>query len=259
MLKGKFLSAALFVCGIFIASNAFAEDCNNLGNNAEWRSGMAEIQSLYQSNEYNKALDKAKALYAICSISPTLLYYTGLILDEQGDDERALIYYQKASENISQMGVEPGIARQIWYARYEGEHPDRTEEAVAIKDDTISILSKQAAEYEAQSKMASTEAFSESADKIQTLLWTGVGVGGGGLVMLVAGAVLLGMDRNPLDGLNENPNRAAGWAMLGAGIGLTVVGAVTAGIAGYHYSKTKEDAVLSFGVSPTGASFGMTF
>ena len=51
------------------------------------------------------------------------------------------------------------------------------------------------------------------------------------------------------------------WALLGGGIGLTVVGTVFTGFMGYHYVRTKKaaDDTVSFNISPTSASLSLSF
>ena len=97
-------------------------------------------------------------------------------------------------------------------------------------------------------------------------MWAGIGVGIGGLALTATGIALTAVSKDEIikinnnkDKVSENNVRVAGWALLGTGIGLLASGIVTASIGGYHYSKAKNDAVLSFQVSPTSTSFRMTF
>lgn len=251
------------VLGCLISSQAFAQDCQNLNENETWLNGLFNIQSLFEKGDYATALDIAKNLYEICPDSPTLLYYTGIALEKQGDTERALIYYQKGSENTFKIATPSSISRVIWYKRYEMEHPERTEDAVAAQASKIESQDKQIEELQAvidqfpQQKQAILE---QKAAEIQSLMWTGVGIGGVGIASLVAGAALLGADTNPLGGnYKENPKRVAGWTLLGTGLGLAVAGGIVSGLAGYKYSKAKEDAVMTVSALPMGASFSMTF
>ncbi len=259
----KLILLFTLVFGCLIFSQAFAQDCQNLNENETWLNGLFNIQSLFEKGEYDKALEIAKNLYEICPDSPTLLYYTGIALEKQGDAERALIYYQKGSENTFKIATPSSISRVIWYKRYEMEHPERTEEAVAIQASMIESQGKQIEELQAvidqfpQQKRAILE---QKAAEIQPLMWTGVGIGGVGIASLIAGAALLGADTNPLGGnYKENPKRVAGWTLLGTGLGLAVAGGIVSGLAGYKYSKAKEDAVMTVSALPMGASFSMTF
>lgn len=248
----------LFAVGLAcsVSSQALAQDCSNLSENEAWNKGMSSLQYLYNKGEYDNAIETAKGLFGICADSPALLYYTGLSLEEKGENERALIYYQKASENMTQMSTEPGISRKIWYKRYEMEHPERTEKAVAAQ---ASLIEAQAKQIEEQKALIEQNPL-ENQEQLRTWMWTGVGIGGAGIAFLATGAALLAADKKPLnDDLKENPKRSAGWALLGTGLGLAVAGGVMAGISGYQYSKAKEDAVMSVSVSPMGASFYMTF
>lgn len=247
----KFFILLAVVLSCFISSLAYAQDCNNLNENPTWVDAISDLQTLNKDGAYDRALEIAKALFDICPDSPTLLYNTGYALEQKGDVERAKIYYQKASENTSQMETSANISRMIWYKRYEIEHPERTEEAIQAQTKNINT---QAEHIEKQNTL-----IEQSTAQIQSLMWTGVGVGGAGIAFLATGAALLVADKNPLQDLKENPKRATGWTLLGTGIGMAIAGSIMAGISGYQYSKSKNDAVMSFNVSPMGISFDMTF
>ena len=266
-------------CGLAVAlcSNfAFAEDCENLDSNRKWLDGMSQIQQAYKAGNYDKVQETAKPMFQICSISPSLMYYTGASFENQGDAERALIYYQKASEYLTNMPADASISRQIWYKRYELEHPDRTEEAVTSMktqckqrtselEQNMANLETQKADMEEQHRISSANMSLEQNKKHEIVLWTGVGMGIAGLALLGTGAgIAASIDNKDLLGvkgaqLNINKRFISGWALIGVGIGMTVTGAMMAGIGGYHYSKVKDDAVLSFGISPVETSIAMTF
>lgn len=258
-MKLKLISLFVIVFASFILTfNAFAENCNNLNQNSDWNSGMTTISSLYKAEKYDQALDVAKSLYNICSVSPTLLYYMGNCIEKKGDKEHALIYYQKASENITQMAVEPGISRQIWYKRYELEHPERTEESVNALKLKADELERKNIELSTLNAMST-----DSTRTYKALMWTGIGSAIGGVILASTGGALVGgLEKNTEIKNNKAQIKSsylAGWTLLGTGIGLTILGSTLAGIAGYHYSKNQTDAVLSLQFSPNGASFEMTF
>lgn len=178
------------------------------------------------------------------------------------------------------MPAEAGISRLIWYKRYESEHPDRTEDAVAAQNaklDEIELknidlerkvidLERKVADFDNQQMINASNISLDTSKKYETILWTGVGIGIAGLALAGAGAgVAQSVDGSGLievkddNGLKVSTKFIAGWALIGSGIGMTVAGAIMAGIGGYNYSKSKSDAVMSFGVTPVGTSFSMTF
>lgn len=101
MNKHSVVFSVLVALSIFGSSQAFADDCNNIGSNAEWLEGMSKIQSDFKAGNYESVIETAKSMYQICATSPSLLFYTGLAIEKQGDVERATIYYQKASEALT--------------------------------------------------------------------------------------------------------------------------------------------------------------
>ncbi len=260
----RILFPAIFL-SCFISSQALAENCEGLASNPEWTQNLAKIQEDYKAGNYGAVVETAKPMFQICSISPALLYYTGSAIEKQGDAERALIYYTKASENLTVMAADANMSRQIWYKRYELEHPDRTEEAVAAQSAKVVGLEQKVSDLESQALINSTNTSLDESKKHEITLWTGVGMGGLGIILIGTGAgVAASVEKSGLvepDGnkLRINEGFTAGWALIGTGIGLTVAGAVMAGIGGYHYSKAKADAVMTFNASPVSASFAMTF
>ena len=272
-LKNHFnlLASCLFAAAIASPTLAFA-DCDALDQNTTWNQGLMQIQKQVESAKYAEALETAQPLFAICQESPVLLYYTGLAMRGTGDEERAKIYFQKSSESLSKMAAEPELSQKIWYTRYEAEHTESTPDAIKEKERTIESLSKQVADLNKEKQhleQSSVELSASSGNEVihyHQVMWTGIGIGIGGLAITTVGAVLVGLSKDSDEAmevktgtLSENGIRIAGWTLLGTGIGLTAAGIVTAGIGGYHYSKAKEDAVMSLQVAPMGASFRMTF
>lgn len=259
----KYIGTAGLAAALLIPFSAYSENCNDLASNTTWIIGMEKLQSYYQSGNYAKVTETAKSLFTICSQSPTLFYYTGAALEKQGDTERALIYYQKASENLTNMSTDAGISRQIWYKRYELEHPERTQEAVAAQQEKIEELSEQVIELEKENAGLSVLAPNADLDVHKIYMWSGIGTGIAGIVLLATGAGLAFSDADNTQVKNNKAhiksNYLSGWTLFGTGIGLTVIGAALSGYAGYRYSKAKEDALMSVELAPNGASFSMTF
>ena len=257
-IHGKLILLFAIALSCFISTQAFAGDCSEIANNREWIEGINKLQEYYKAENYDAIIETAKPLFQICGDSPTLLFFTGTAIEKKGETERALIYYTKASENLTAIATNVSVSKSIWYKRYELEHPDRTEDAVAAQNAKI-------AELEQQQLINSTNTSLDESKKFETILWTGVGVGIAGVALIgtgagVAASVQKGDLIRPKDGkLGIAPKFTTGWALIGTGIGMTVAGAVMAGIGGYHYSKAKSDAVMTFNASPMSASFAMTF
>lgn len=259
----KYLGSAVLTTALLTPFSVYAENCNDLDSNPTWLHGMKSIQANFQSGDYQKVTEIALTLFPICSISPTLFYYTGAALEEQGDTERALIYYQKASENLTNMSTDPGTSRKIWYKRYELEHPERTQKAVEEQQEKIETLTQQMIQLEKNNASLTVANAHKDSSEHKIYLWSGIGTGIGGIIFTALGAGLTFSDSNNTELRDHSAHIKAkytsGWTLLGTGIGLTVIGAALAGYAGYQYNKSKEDAVISFDLAPNAASFSMTF
>ena len=114
----------------------------------------------------------------------------------------------------------------------------------------------------------------ESKDNWGAAMWTGVGVAAAGIALTVTGAVLaksvdkvekVGEATIKKSGFAVTKTYVTSWSLLGAGLAMAVGGTVLTGIAGYHYANIDldndgaADESVSFNVSPTSISFGMTF
>ncbi len=269
---------ALALCALLVPGLAFA-DCDDIGE-PSFQKGVKELISLYDSGEYQKAIDAAKPLFATCKEAPSVLYYTGLSFRGLGNIDNAKIYVQKASEALSKYSAEPGISRKIWYDRYELEHPESTVEAVNTRKIMIDALTTQVGEVNKQLDTMRDQMESMRTDKehyiqkshelelavqstgdvtrYKNMMWTGAGLGIGGVAVLVAGSVLYATNNdelkikgvtftddihtsNNLKGTPDNINRDLGIGLMSAGIGMTLVGAVMAGINGYYYTHLANE------------------
>lgn len=239
---------------------ASAQDkCATIGSDPEWAAGLKQIVDTMQAEDWQTAKQQAKALSLICPSAPTLNYLRGRIAEQLNEKQEALYYFQNASESTYTFAVDPDTAKKIWYARYESEHPERTASALALKDETTSALETEIAELK--------KANANAEDNIKTLMWTGVGIGAGGLALTGAGIALIFISHpskieQTAKGYNvsNDPLYAVGWGLTGLGAGLLVTGAVLTGIYGYKYQKFKaQHNDISFGISPTSIRFSMTF
>jgi hypothetical protein len=286
-LKGLAIGTGL-VLAATMSNAAFADDCDNLSNNPNWDLNFSTLENAVDKGDYDTAVETAKVLFGICAQSPALLYYTGVAMKGKGDKERAQQYFVKASENTSEIAVDPGMSRRIWYARYEMEHPEATPEAIKAKADEMAETKRQYADLKtqfdemnknielntAQRSMEEKFLLQQSKENWWSSMWAGVGIAGAGIALTITGGVLAstsekiekaGTPTTEKSGFAITKGYVAGWTLLGAGIAMTIGGTVLTGIAGYHYnaidldSDGAKDESVSFNVSPTGVSFGMTF
>lgn len=260
------------------AQAALSSGCATLAQNQAWNDGIMALRVGVETKDYDAALKAAAPLTSICGESPILNYYVGLAMQGSGDDVKALIYFQKASQHMSDFTVPPEISRRIWYARYEGEYPERTEDAVlrrAEENKRLTAQNTDLTEKLAQAertienlnlshKVTIDQMHAEAKSRYAATMWTGVGVGIAGILVGVGGGLLAYFSSNN-EAAAITPQYISGLAMLGGGIGMTLAGAIVAGIGGYQYTHVgledtvTDDVSVSFNFTGTGATFGMTF
>lgn len=171
------------------------------------------------------------------------------------------------------MTVEPGIGRLIWYARYEAENPERTQDSF---DKLTAELNDQKALNQELVNQQSTKALENSyqdmiaLDRYKAVMWSGVGIGAAGVVLLITGGVLVNQDDKTntkeaaIDSnITLKGEYVGGLVSLGVGAGLTVVGALMAGLGGYWYSQENalghSNTSVSVHVSPINSGINVTF
>lgn len=289
-------SFILVTAGLFFSQSAFGdsvkkvksydegtEGCSNLGNNEPFVRGMDNLHNLLEAGKMDEVIEQAKPLFRICKGSPALLYYTGVAFREKGDVERAKKYFLTAAENIKNFSVDDSITRKIWYALYEAENPSRTEASVKEKDEKIVELTDQLdvlKDKNAQLAYSAGQMDRAADDAISTyksIMWTGTGFGIAGIALAVTGGVLMTKDKeisvrlsdvSTSDGTLKQEMKSKDvlpYVLLGAGIGMTVVGAVAAGISGYkvmHLDKKEsasEGTEVSLEVSPSSIGLNVVF
>ena len=260
------------------AQAALSSGCATLAQNQAWNDGIMALRVGVETKDYDAALKAATPLTTICGESPILNYYVGLAMQGTGDNVKALIYFQKASQYMTDFAVPPEIARRIWYARYEGEHPERAEDAVlrrAEENKRLTAQNTDLTEKLAQAertienlnlshKVTIDQMHAEAQSRYAATMWTGVGVGIAGILVGVGGGLLAYFSSNN-EAAAITPQYISGLAMLGGGIGMTLAGAIVAGIGGYQYTHVgledtvTDDVSVSFNFTGTGATFGMTF
>ncbi len=264
------------MCGLMFSSVAFADDCQRIGSNPSWKSGMAKLSEQTNQKQWNDALKTAENLSAICDRMPVLNYVMGRIYKEKGNDSKALYYYQRATLFTEEFAVNGKQLEQMWFDRYEAEHPDARPEAIeAMKNENAELKERL---KKTQDKAVDAR-FGEQADlmveksRYGAGLWTGVAVAGIGLVLTGVGAgLIVANSDDTIEFEKETVKDAEGhetyyikpqtkgqnnayWGMLGAGIAATVVGVTLTGIFGYWYSHTSvevDDSPISFYGTPNG-------
>lgn len=290
MMKLLLKSASLLTAMITffaIAPLALAKDsCDNFSADPRWQVNFEHLQNEVFDKNYEAAVESAKVLFEICPRSPAVNYYTGLALQGLGENSRAMVMFQKASEYTTEFSTAPEMSRLIWYARYEAENPQSSADAQIAQAQKIRALEAEletqkmaAVQYETQLNSSETlqyvvldnerEAFKK---KYATLMWTGTGIGAIGLASTIAGAVLaFGLeDKDKYEDITNNddssvreykirPRYSAGLALFGTGLALTVSGALMAGFGGYHFTHSTDTVSFKLDISPNYTGLHMTF
>lgn len=242
---------------------AFADNCKNLEKDKMWTEGFKKLNELITDQNWSEALDEAHKLYAYCDRSPLINFYLGHIYQEMGNEKNALNYLRKATDNTDEFAVTGPVLERIWYERYEAEHPDARPENIAKMKEALKNVSAEKMQSEFDSALSLEKVRSNYAAG----LWTGVGLAGAGLVLGGVGAGMYFSNRDPAMDWDSEKARASvkegyyiGVGLIGAGIGLTVAGAIVAGVMGHHYAQlTAEEKTVSLSISPTSVSFSMQF
>lgn len=273
-LKCIVLFSACLAC---LPADAWANECDNLETHDEWNGMMAELLRHLMEQNYDEALEDAKVLFPICKDSPALNYYTGLAFRGKGEENRAIQYFQIASANTSLFEVDKNLSRRIWYTLYETEYPERTKEALAkhleLEDAQAKEIDRLKTELRNSGQVLSVEKNKEYL-AYERMMWTGAGIGLSGIALTFAGAVMAfsggksPVSQNATDTrlhYDIAPLYPAGYAMLGAGIGATIAGAIVTGIAGYKYMQLRPETDadtetdIAFGIGPANLKVQITF
>lgn len=268
----------VFLCGIgasWFSHEALAEDCDNLDRNRTWVNQFEKLQGSVIRGEYTEALQFANSLFQICSRSPAANYYAAQALAGLGENVKAVQFFQKASEYTSEFVVAPEMSRQIWYARYEAEYPERSDAGIAAIHEEMAKLRLELDERNEALDHLQTQVKTSADDaheKYGAIMWSGAGIGIAGVAMTVVGGLFAfnAFDFDLYEDVTSDPRDdhrkyeiknfyRAGWALFGAGLALTVTGAFMAGFGGYQYTHADENLTISVHVLPTSAAFEMVF
>ncbi|GEM_PF-1184182 len=276
-------------CGmlsLFWVSTSFADNCDDLDNNEQWTSEFAQLNDAYKQKDWGSALNHAKTLEEICDLSPALNYTIAHIHKEKGDQEKYLFYLQKSTQNTERFAVDKNLLDQMWSEKYIATHPEAAPEQLTVKDDRIRILqnnlvaaNQKIANLQATHQSGSKELARNESQSAYQAMWIGAGVGIAGLALTGVGAALVasyepgqpekietdrtkGNDSQQSLGFyykyTKEPLYSFGWALVGAGAAMSVIGTILAGIYGYQYTHSQSQ-VLSFSVSSNEVSFVWTF
>ena len=288
MFRRVFCPAALALSALF-AKHAMAQNiagtlpdgCQALDNNEAWTKEFTELTSNYKAKEYKAALKNADQLNSICDRSPILNFSIGRLYREMGDDTKGLYYMQRATMFTEEFQVKGELLERMWYERYEIEHVDAREESIAarkkqIEDqqaeieqlrESVQTHERQNLEQTAQASLERNTALLNERSHYAAGLWSGVSIGGLGVVLAVTGGIM--MYKNKDDAVKFADAERKGWpkdstylytGLFAAGLGMTIAGTIVSGIMGYHYARTPiPDTDLDIAIGPTAASLSLVF
>ncbi len=276
------------VCSFLICANAFADDCGTINDNPAWNNGMTQLSGQMKNKQWDDAYKTAETLNAICERSPQLNYAMGIIQKEKGDDTKALYYMQRATRFTEEFAVKGDTLEKMWAGRYEAEHPEARPDQIAKRQKELEESKKQVDALTKENiKLKGDVSTAALGSKLETFeddeaermhyaagLWTGVAFAGVGIALAVIGGSLLAVNKDDLIDMpdivradtaeddKKSSLNSSGYVyigLIGAGIGLAVVGSTVAGIFGYYYANKKDNSNVSFNISPVGADINFTF
>ena len=298
----KFFAPALFLTTSLFCATALADDCEDLNNNPEWTTGMVQLQAEFNLKDYDAVLSRGEDLSYLCARSPELNYYIGKAYAAKGSTDDALVYLGIAGDAIADIPTSPEIVRDIYYTRYEIEHPNsNADDLNALKNENARIEqekktcqneldalkntpvpSSPSQDNDAPTVFPSVASASSGMDELKKpyreIMWAGIGIGIGGVVLTSIGGGLAGSStkysrtgsdpgyRELEDGKKIGiqvqkyriaPGYLAGWTFIGAGIAATITGVVLASVYGIKLNHLNDD--ISFNISPMGFDFSLKF
>lgn len=272
----RHISFLIAVVSFLWSASVFAQDCGNINEDETWLNGLDAMKWGLDNEDFDLTLDAGRSINSICPNSPIYLYYLAQAFKGKGDDANARKYIYKASDETFNFATAPQMSQNIWYLRYELDHPDRTEQAVHALEETVQNLKEENAGL--KSNNAGEDLSREvQRENLYVGTWIGGGIGLAGVVMAVAGGVLVAIDDNNVDLKERNEFKdeddalhkidsytvkstySAGLALLGTGIGFAVAGAIVSGYFGYQYRHLNEESAVSVSLSPNRISVGLTF
>ena len=238
------------------ASTAWADGCDGLDRNSKWVKLSKSLGQSIDNEDYETALDIVSSMQEICTRSPTLNYSAGIIYRKLGDETKALYYLQIATLNTEEFSVKGNMLEQIWYERYEAEHPMATEGSIQAYQEQIEKLTDE----NTLLSMSLNRSYDDFIEREYASMVAGISIGSAGILSAVAGGVVVGIMGSPVAsaGTNKityNGLRDLGWGFIGCGLGLTVAGSIMTGISGHRYITLKDKKnkyTVSFNVGMSG-------
>lgn len=269
MRRGIFVVLAL-LCFMWVPLCAFADNCKNLEKDKFWAEGFKKVNDLITDKKWDEALDEAHKLYAYCDRSPMINFYLGHIYKELGNEKNVLNYLRKATDYTEEFAIKGPLLERIWFERYEAEHPEARPEKIAEMKEALKTERQKVAaagDAQKQSEFDTTLSLQKVRSNYAAGMWTGVGLGAAGLVLGGVGAGMYFSNRDPAMDFSPTEPKAdvkssysIGIGIIGTGIGLTIAGAIIAGIMGNAYAQlNKQERDYSLNLSSTSVSFSMKF
>lgn len=272
----------LFLLTLAFSTNAYADQCYSIDKIPAWNEGMTALSVQMRNNQWDDALQTAEKLNNICERSPMLNYAIGRIYKEKGNDSKALYYMQRATLFTEEFQVKGKTLEQMWFDRYEAEHPEARPEVIDKRQNELNEIKQRVEELNKEiialkgdvksaslgSKLETIEDAEAEKNHYAAGMWTGVASTGVGLILTGVGAGLIIANNNEPFELNKDNGRPrvkgsynTYWGLLGGGIAASVVGVIVTGCFGYYYTHTNsadtDKNMVSFTV--TGNGFGVQF
>lgn len=255
-----------------MAQNSRTEDmpdlCYTMDENKDWVSGYEAFSQYYTEEDYFHALEVAHKLEGICNRSPMLNYSIGATYRKLGDYENAAEYFRRATFNAHEFEISPEVLKRIWFDYYEVDNDNRLVSRDELNDvlDELDVTRARVTTL----LVAQKENLADEIRRDKILMWSGVGVAGSGVVLMIVGGALLGVTREKEDPisdiacsdshhcafkLNQIENAPI---VLGVGIGATILGAAFAGFELWNY-RHKLSSSVAVDIAPNSITLDMTF
>ena len=253
------------ICCLLWMTPAFADDCDNINTNKDWKAGFEKLNAAYAQQDWNTALKHSRELEQICDQSPVLNYTIAKLHQNKGDNEKYVFYLTKATQNTERFALPKDLLDKIWSEKYVAAHPEAAPERIAARDSEIEQLKAALSEAGISQKdlenstVSKEKYFEDQASGYKALMWTGTGIAVGGAVLAGVGAALVAMnepaDFSQSDVSGSGTYRAdvgftTGCILLGVGAAFAVTGGIFGGISGYKYKHAKDNLTFAFSISP---------